>query len=204
MRTTKYFERLDQAIWVSRALQLLTLTLSVAILVLARQKTILHIVPPNLQQEYRISPNTASREYLSQMASFYTTTALTVNRDNAEWAAHAFLQYLSPEARGRMNTTLLAEAQYIKRTGLTQAFYPKTIDFFSPQRLRVTGTLMQWLGGKVITEHDVSYALTLEVKNYAVTITDFAPTKDGPQDQFPALDGGSAPAPAPVPAASHS
>src|SRR5574337_622570 len=121
MRTGKYLERLDQAIWLSRTLQLLTLLLTIAVLVLARQKTILHVVPPNLQQEYRIGPSTASREYLSQMASFLTTTALTVNRDNAEYAAHAFLQYLSPEARGRMDTTMLAEAQYIKRTGLTQA-----------------------------------------------------------------------------------
>lgn len=191
MLTGKYLERLDQTIWLARVLQVLTLLLTIAVLVLARQKTILHVVPPNLQQEYRIGPNSASREYLSQMASFLTTTALTVNRDNAEYAAHAFLQYLSPEARGRMNTTLLAEAQYIKRTGLTQAFYPKTIDFYSPQRLRITGTLMQWLGGKVITEHDISYILTLEVKNYAVTITDFAPTQDKstPQGESPTPHG---------------
>lgn len=191
MLTGKYLERLDQTIWLARVLQVLTLLLTIAVLVLARQKTILHVVPPNLQQEYRIGPNSASREYLSQMASFLTTTALTVNRDNAEYAARAFLQYLSPEARGRMNTTLLAEAQYIKRTGLTQAFYPKTIDFYSPQRLRITGTLMQWLGGKVITEHDISYILTLEVKNYAVTITDFAPTQDKstPQGESPTPHG---------------
>lgn len=208
MRTGKYLERLDQAVWLSRALQLLILLLTVAVLILARQKTILHIVPPNLQQEYRVGPSTASREYLSQMASFLTTTALTVNRDNAEYAAHAFLQYLSPEARGRMDTTLLAEAQYIKRTGLTQAFYPKTIDFFSPQRLRITGTLIQWLGGKIVTEHDISYALTLEVKNYAVIITDFAPIQDKPGSHSgpPVLDSEPlpTPAPTPVPTASHS
>lgn len=196
MRAGKYLERLDQAIWLSRALQILTLLLTLAVLVLARQKTILHVVPPTLQQDYRIGPTSASREYLSQMASYLTTTALTVNRDNAEFAARAFLQYLSPEARGRMDTTLLAEAQYIKRTGLTQAFYPKVIDFYSPQRLRVTGTLMQWLGGKVVAEHDVSYTLTLEVKNYAVTITDFAPSTDRPGPQGNAPAAGPAPGPA--------
>lgn len=195
MRTGKYLERLDQAVWLSRALQLLTLLLTIAVLILARQKTILHIVPAQIQHEYRIGPNTASRDYLSQMASFLTTTALTVNRDNAEYAARAFLQYCSPEARGRIDTTLLAEAQYIKKTGLTQAFYPKAVDFYSPQRLRVTGTLMQWLGGKVIAEHDVSYTLTLEVNNYAVIVNDFAPATDKPGPPGdPAAGDGSAPA----------
>ncbi len=197
MRTGKYLERLDQAVWLSRALQLLTLLLTIVVLILARQKTILHIVPAQVQHEYRIGPNTASREYLSQMASFLTTTALTVNRDNAEYAARAFLQHFSPEARGRIDTTLLAEAQYIKKTGLTQAFYPKAIDFYSPQRLRVTGTLIQWLGGKIITEHDISYTLTLEVHNYAVIISDFAPTteKPEPQGEPSAFDGSAPPAP---------
>lgn len=195
MLAGKYLERLDQAVWISRVLQLATLLLALAILVMARQRTILHIVPPHVQQEYRIGPSSASREYLSQMASFLTTTALTVNSDNAEYAARAFLRYLTPEARGRIETTLLAEANYIKKTGLTQAFYPKVIDFYSPQRLRVTGTLMQWLGGKVVAQHDTSYTLTLEVKNYAVTISDFAPVQkaEGPEAGPPA-DGGPAPA----------
>lgn len=180
MRAAKYLERLDQAVWLNRILQLILLLLALGVLVMARHRTIVHIVPSQIQHEYRIGPTSASKEYLSQMASTFTTTALTVNSDNAEYAARAFLTNLTPEARGRIETTLLAEASYIKKTGLTQAFYPKTIDFYSPERLRITGTLMQWLGGKVIAQHDISYALTLEVKNYAVKISDFAPLHKGP------------------------
>jgi type IV conjugative transfer system protein TraE len=195
MLAGKYLERLDQAVWLSRILQLGMLLLTLAILIMARQRTIVHIVPPVVSQEYRVGPTSASKEYLSQMASFLTTTALTVNADNAEFAARAFLRYLTPEARGRLDTTLLAEAAYIKKTGLTQAFYPRAIDFYSPQRLRVTGTLVQWLGGKVVTQRDVSYTMTLEVRNYAVTILDFAPAQGGQGPEAgPPADRGPAPA----------
>jgi conjugal transfer pilus assembly protein TraE len=173
MRLGPYLEKLDQALWLNRVLQLTTLAMSLGILLLARQSTIVHITPPNLRQSYDIGPNTASMEYLEQMASFFTTTALTVSPENAEFAARAFLRHLSTEARGRLETTLMGDAAYVKRNNLTQAFYPRTIDFLTPRKLRVTGHLMQWLGGKVITQRDAAYTLTLEVKNYAVVITDF-------------------------------
>lgn len=175
----KYLERLDQAVWISRISQILILLLTIAVLFVARQKTILHIVPPTIQQDYRIGPTNASREYLSQMASFLTTSALTVNRDNADYAVKAFVHYLTPEARATIETTLLAEANVIKKNALTQAFYPKVIDFYSPQRLKITGTLIQWLGGKLVTEQEVAYNLTLEVKNYAIVISEFAPAPRG-------------------------
>jgi type IV conjugative transfer system protein TraE len=190
MRVTRYLERLDQLAWLNRLLQLLTLALAVAVLLLARRSTIVHIVPPEVTQEYRVGPRTASREYLSQMASSLTTLALTVSPDNAEYAARNFLRHLSPEARGHLEPVLLADAGYVRRSSLTQAFYPKTVDFFSPTRVRVTGTLVQWLGGKVIKQRDVAYNLSMEVRNYAVTITDFSPTA--------AEEPGSGPAPAPA------
>jgi type IV conjugative transfer system protein TraE len=180
MRLGPYIEKLDQALWLNRMLQITTLAMSLGILVLARQSTIVHITPPNLRQSYDIGPSTASKEYLEQMASFFTTTALTVSPENAEFAARAFLHHLSTEARGRLETVLLGDAAYVKRNNLTQAFYPRTIDFLGPRKLRVTGQLLQWLAGKVITQRDAAYTLTLEVRNYAVVITDFAYHQEDP------------------------
>lgn len=192
MRAARYLERLDQATWLMRTLQLLTLLLTVAVLVLARQRTIVHVVPAALQHDYRVGPTSASKEYLTQMASFLTTSALTVNRDNAEFAVHAFLQQFSPEARGRLETTLLAEAKYIKERGLTQAFYPTVVDFFSPTRVRVTGTLVQWLGGKAVTNRNLSYTLGLEVKDYATIVTDFEAQETDMPQQTSGVSGGPA------------
>jgi type IV conjugative transfer system protein TraE len=194
MRVTQYLERLDQATWLARTLQLLTLLLAVAVLILARQRTIVHVVPAAMQHDYRVGPTSASKEYLTQMATFLTTSALTVNRDNAEFAARAFLQQLSPEARGRIETTLLAEAQYIKERSITQAFYPTTVDFFSPTRLRVTGTLVHWLGGKIVTNRNMSYTLGLEVRNYATIVTEFSAAEASASQEESGVPGGPAPA----------
>ncbi len=202
MRLARYLEKLDQAVWLARILQCTTLALAVAVLVLARQQTILHIAPPAIQRDYRIGPTTASKEYLEQMAVFLATSVLTVNPDNAEYTARAFLQHLTPEARGELEAALLGEASYLKKRAITQAFYPRTVDFFSPTQLRVTGTLVQWAGGKTITQRDAAYAMALEVKAYAVRLRSFAlyqppreipatieqgaPAQPGPADGGPA------------------
>ncbi len=183
MQLSRYLERLDHLAWLNRLLQLLTLALAVAVLLLARRNAIVHILPPDVTQEYRVGPRTASKEYLSQMAGSLTTLALTVSPENAEYVARTFLRHLGPEARGRLESTLLADAAYVKRSGLTQAFYPKAIDFFSPTRLRVTGTLVQWVGGKIMRERDTAYNLSMEVRNYAAVITDFAPAALDEGDQ---------------------
>jgi conjugal transfer pilus assembly protein TraE len=173
MRSGRYLEQLDQSIWIARILQVITLVMAIAILLLAKQRTIIHVAPPTIEREYWIGPTNASREYIEQMAAFYATTVLTVNPDNALFAARAFLQQLTPDARGRLEATLMGEATYIKNHGLTQAFYPKAMDFLSARKLRITGTTIQWIAGKVVTQRNVSYTMTLEVNNYGVKIADF-------------------------------
>ncbi len=196
MRLGPYLEKLDQAVWMNRLLQLTLLAMSIVILVLARQSTIVHVVPPNLDRAYRVGPSSASREYLEQMATFLTVSALTVNPESAEYSARAFLRFLTPEARGRLEHVLLGDARFVKTNNLSQAFYPRVIDFFSPTKLRVTGTLMQWLAGKTVTQRDAAYTLTIEVRHYAPVLTDFSyvpPEGEGP----PAGARGKRPADAP-------
>jgi len=173
MRFTRYAETLDNFAWLARILQVVTLAMAIVILVLSRQNTVIHVVPPKVEREYWVSATNASHEYIQQMASFYLTTILTVNPDNAKFVARTFLSYLTPEARGRLEATLIGEASYIKSRGLTQAFYPASINFISSKRLSVTGTLLQWVGGKVVSQRNATYNLTLEPTDYAILISDF-------------------------------
>ncbi len=182
MRVGAYLERLDQAVWLARVLQVLSLALAIAVLVLSRQSTIVHVAPPQFQQAYQIGPTYASREYLEQMTTFLVTNALTVNPESAEHQMRSFLGFLTPVARGRLESVLMGDAQYIKKNNLTQAFYPRTLDFYSPTKLRVTGTLMQWLAGKVVTERDAAYTITVEVKDYALRVKDFSYVPDDSAD----------------------
>jgi type IV conjugative transfer system protein TraE len=174
MRLGPYVEKLDQALWLVRVLTIIILAMTIGTLLLARKSTIVHVVPAQIAQPYDVGPTTASREYVQQMSAFLVTSALTVSPESADFAARALLRFLTPEARGRLETAFLGDAAFIKRNNLTQAFYPRTVDFFSPQRLRVTGSLIQWVGGKTVTERDAAYNLTIEVKNYGLVITDFA------------------------------
>jgi len=67
--------------------------------------------------------------------------------------------------------------------GVAQAFYPKAIDFFGPRRLRITGTLLQWTGGRLITSRDVAVDLEVVVASYQLLIKDFAYVADDPRDR---------------------
>ena len=174
MRAGPYLEKLDQSLWLVRILQLTVLAMSILILVLSRQSTIIHVTPPDIRKSYDIGPSTASRDYLEQMAAFLIVNALTVNPDSAPYAARSFLRFLTPEARGRLETAILGDAEWIKKTSVAQAFYPRFIDFFGPHKIRITGTLIQWTAGRLISERDVAVDLAVQVSNYTLQIKDFS------------------------------
>jgi len=174
MRVGPYLEKLDQALWLTRILQLTVLLLAVLALLLARQSTILHIAPPDFQREYTVRKTSASRDYIEQMAIFLLVNGLTVNPDSAIYSTKSFLRWLTPEARGKLETALLGDAEWIKSNQVSQAFYPRACDFFGPLKLRVTGTLLQWTGGRLITSRDVAIDLRVAIDHYTLKIEDMA------------------------------
>ena len=178
MRVGAYIEKLDHYLWLSRVLSLLSLVLAVVVVIFARQSTILHVAPPEFRTAYDIGPTTASRSYIEQMASFLVVNALTVNPESAEFAAKSFLRFLTPEARGKLQSAILGDAEWIKNQNVSQAFYSRTIDFFGSTKLRITGTLVQWTAGRLITSRDVAIDLQVQISNYALQIKDFAYVPD--------------------------
>ncbi len=174
MRVGPYLEKLDQALWLTRILQITVLLLTVLALVLARQTTILHVAPPDFQKEYEVRKTSASREYIEQMSIFLLVNALTVNPDSAIFSTKSFLRWLTPQARGKLETAMLGDAEWIKSNQVSQAFYARACDFFGPLKLRVTGTLLQWTGGRLIATRDVAIDLRVTIDNYALKIEDLA------------------------------
>jgi type IV conjugative transfer system protein TraE len=178
MRVGPYLEKLDQALWLSRILQITLLVLSVVVLLLARANTIVHVAPPDFRRAYWVGPTSASKEYVEQMAAFLITNAMTMSPDSAEYTVHAFLRFLTPEARGKLQTGLEGDAAWIKSNSIAQAFYPSAIDFYGPAKLRVYGTLMRWTGGKLITSKDMAVELVVTVTNYSLLIKDMSYVSD--------------------------
>jgi type IV conjugative transfer system protein TraE len=172
MRVGKYIELLDQSLWISRILQLTVLVLTIAVLILARNNTIVHVAPPDFRREYWIGPSSASKEYVEQMAAFLITNAMTMSPDSAEYTVHAFLRFLTPEARGKLETGLKGDAAWVKSNAISQAFYAQSIDHYGPAKLRIYGTLMRWTGGKLITSKDMAVELQITVTNYSLLIKD--------------------------------
>jgi len=178
MRVGAYIEKLDQHMWLSRILTIVVLVLALVLLVLARQSTIIHVAPPEFRTAYDVGPSTASRSYIEQMASFLVVNALTVNPESAEFAARSFLRFLTPEARGKLQSAVLGDAEWVKSNNISQAFYSRTIDFFGPTKLRITGTLVQWTAGRLITSRDVAIDLQVHISNSALQIKDFSYVAD--------------------------
>ena len=174
MRVGAYIEQLDQHLWLTRILTITVLVLAVLVLVLTRQSIIIHVAPPEFRTAYDVGPSTASRSYVEQMSSFLVVNALTVNPESAEFSARSFLKFLTPEARGKLQSAVLGDAEWVKNNNISQAFYSRTIDHYGNNKLRITGTLVQWMAGRLVTNRDVAIDLQIQINNYALQIKDFA------------------------------
>jgi len=174
MRVGAYIEQLDQHMWLTRILTITVLVLAVLVLILTRQSIIIHVAPPEFRTAYDVGISTASRSYIEQMSSFLVVNALTVNPESAEFSARSFLKFLTPEARGKLQSAVLGDAEWVKNNNISQAFYSRTIDHYGSNKLRITGTLVQWMAGRLVTNRDVAIDLQIQINNYALQIKDFA------------------------------
>lgn len=139
-----------------------------------KKKTIVVVSPPQVTKQYWIAQDTASSEYIQQMAVFFSTLAGNISPDNAEYAAGVIASYVVPGRYAEVKTDLFSQAEYIKRNNVTQSFYPSAAKVDEENRsATVEGTVDRYVGTTRISHEKMIYHLAFVTQNYTTLLEQF-------------------------------
>lgn len=137
-----------------------------------REETRIVVVPPTLTKEFWIDKSKASPEYLEQMSVFIATLTGNLAPRNAEYNVDVLLGYIDAERLVEVKDDLKAQAQYIKKNNISQAFYPDSSSINpKEQTAMVEGRVTRHIGDIKVSEEKMRVNLSFKVKDYKMRVT---------------------------------
>jgi len=136
------------------------------------------VYPPELKENFWLTPGKASQEYLEQMALAFLHFTLDLTPENADSFVRYVIDNLEGEKAGQISQALLTDATYIKENSIYQTFYPASLAV-NGNEVRAGGNIVRKIAGKEVINRNVYYQITFRVKNYGLRITDLGPYSPG-------------------------
>lgn len=145
------------------------------------EKTIL--VPPNINRSFWVGSDTASSEYLEQMAYWYAGLALSITPTSADYQNSLFLKYAAPDQAGKLQADMGARADFLKKNNAATQFSVRNIKVDTDNlKVALSGTLDTWVSDKKAGERNATYMVGFKFINGKLYVSDFKETSD--QDPF--------------------
>jgi conjugal transfer pilus assembly protein TraE len=145
------------------------------------ERTIL--VPPEINRTFWVGSNTASSEYLEQMAYWYAGLALTITPQSADYQDDLFLKYAAPASSGQLQADMGARADFLKKNNTSTQFSVRSIKVDKDNlRVALSGTLDTWTSDKKAGERTATYMVGFKFINGKLYVSNFKETSD--QDPF--------------------
>lgn len=116
------------------------------------ERTIL--VPPEITKPFWVGGGKVSREYLEEMALFFSMFLLDMSPETAEYKHKVLLKYVAPENYGSLKKKFLKDQEAYKTLQLATTFKPRQVKVY-PDKLEaeVKGSLSSFVASdKVRTE----------------------------------------------------
>lgn len=158
-------------------LRSLALVLGVALILNAtvfRSKERVIIMPPQISKEFWVESNKASPEYLEQMAAFFATLGGNLSPANAEYNASILMGYINTSKYGDIKRDLSAQAQYIKKHNITQAFFPISVNVdHATSSVTVSGEVVRNIGTVRIDKEMMLIRMKFAMENYKIWLLEF-------------------------------
>lgn len=85
------------------------------------------VTPPKIEKSFWITDNTASGEYIDQMAQWVSYLTLDVTPDNVQYKSDLLLQLVHPDYHGALQQKLRVNAEKIRRDNATTSFDVRSI-----------------------------------------------------------------------------
>jgi len=142
------------------------------------------ISPPQTTKQYWVDSKRASPEYLEQMAVFFALLGGNLSPMNAEYQISQMLQYIDVPLLGgsHIKTDLAAQAMYIKKNNITQAFFPSSVKVDpATNSVKVMGTVIRNIGTTKISEEIMIINMKFNMKDYRLWLTEY--TVEHPREE---------------------
>ncbi|MEI7636031.1 MAG: type IV conjugative transfer system protein TraE [Syntrophus sp. (in: bacteria)] len=139
-----------------------------------RSKERIIISPPQITKEFWLEANKASPEYLEQMGAFFATLGGNLSPASAEFNVSTLLGYINSPSHAEMKRDLSAQAQYIKKHNITQAYFPSAMNVDRENGVvSVTGEVVRNIGTVRIDKEEMVIRMKFTMDNYKLWLQEF-------------------------------
>lgn len=138
------------------------------------EKTI--ITPPVIDQPFWVQGDEVSKEYIEQMARYFSQLLLTYHKANAARQFESVLQFADPTVYNQMKARLLAESERISRNDLGSVFYLMGIHIKKHTAI-VNGELVGMIGQQVVSRKQKYYEISFNYRNGNLYVDRFSEVK---------------------------
>lgn len=129
----------------------LILSLVAIVSVVGNEKVVL--VPPAINKTFWVTKDTASGEYLEEMAGFVSWLILDVTPDTIDWKKKILLNYVGPDDSAAVKTRMDLEAARLRRiSGSTSFLIQQLASSEKDQSVVLTGRLRKQINGQDVGE----------------------------------------------------
>jgi conjugal transfer pilus assembly protein TraE len=136
-----------------------------------KKNQILIISPPEVREEYWVSKNNASEDYIEQMGVFFATLSGNLAPQNAAYNINALLKYVVPDIYADIKNSLMGDAMQVIENNMTVSFFPSDVKV-DGSTVTVNGESVRRIGSaKPITER-VMYKMGFIVRNYRIFLNE--------------------------------
>lgn len=145
------------------------------------EKTI--IVPPEIHETFWVSGNSVSKEYLMEMAYWYSGVVMNITPQTGDYQKTMFLRHAVPSAYGQLEREMNTKLDFIRKSNASTqlAIHDMTAD---EKRMKVAigGVVTTWMGDKRISERPTTYVIGFQKLNGRLHVAEFRETNA--QDPF--------------------
>ena len=132
------------------------------------------ISPPQVTKEYWIETSKASPEYLEQMGAFFATLGGNLSPGNAEYNVSVLVSYVYASSHAEVKRDLAAQAQYIKKHNITQAFFPSSVNVdYDNSLVSVSGIVVRNIGTVRVDQEEMIIRMKFKMDTYKLYLIEF-------------------------------
>lgn len=137
------------------------------------------LVPPNIPTSFWVGYQSMSGEYLAQMSEFFTQLRLSASPASATHQFDSLLHYVDPVFYGELKSQLAQEAEHLKQSQVSTAFYPVDIQVDAAQlKVKITGDLVTSAANVSLAPQRLTYLLTYRLSHGRVWVNSFEEVKN--------------------------
>lgn len=172
-KVTKY------CLWLC-ASQFLMIFLLILLSLFLSHRSMVTLVPMNLNAPISVSNNSVSSDYLGQSALSFINLRLNFDPDTIDKNHQIILKFVSSNSYPSLKKTLDEESQLVKEQSIASSFYINNIEINrSTLSALITGKLIRSVGHKTLPPVITQFLISFENNDGLLTIKQFVEQKVG-------------------------